>query len=124
MSARLVLLAVDDEAIVLQTFARNLRGHFDIRVASRGEEALTMLEELKPDILLSDYAMPGMNGLELLERAAKLRPTMIRLLSTAHAGAPEVLEAQAKGSFRGLIEKPWTRTMLLAAIEKALAEPA
>jgi CheY-like chemotaxis protein len=64
-----------------------------------------------------------MNGLELLRRCAELFPRTIRVLATAHAHTLEVQRALAKGTFSGLVEKPWTRAIMLDAITTALADP-
>ena len=117
--ARPVVLAVDDELMLLTTFARILRQHFDVRIASSGPEALACIQRERPDILICDYAMPGMNGLELLSRVAAQDPTIVRILSTAHATAPEVAEARAEGLFGELVEKPWIRDVVVAAIGRA-----
>lgn len=117
---RLVVLAVDDESLILSTFERNFRTKFDVRVAKSGAEALDIVKDAQPDLLISDFSMPGMNGLELLEKAAELRPSMVRLLATAHAQSKEVVDAQQNGVFSILVEKPWTRAGMLEAIARAL----
>ena len=116
---RLTVLAVDDEPMLLTTFTRLLRGQFDIKTAASGQAALVMLESEQPDVLVSDFAMPGMNGIELLTEVAARHPKVVRLLSTAHASLPELLAAQKAGLFSELVEKPWTREMMRAAIERS-----
>ena len=119
---RLVILAVDDESAILRTFERNFRTKFDVKVALGAEEALSMVADVHPDVLVSDFSMPGMNGVELLRRCAEIFPDTIRVLATAHAHIAEVVQAHKSGVFTILVEKPWTRSVMLDAITCALAD--
>ena len=119
---RLVILAVDDESAILRTFERNFRSKFDVKVALGAEEALSMVADVHPDVLVSDFSMPGMNGIELLRKCAELFPDTIRVLATAHAHIAEVVQAHKSGVFTVLVEKPWTRSVMLDAITCALAD--
>lgn len=119
---RLVVLAVDDESAILRTFERSFRSKFDVKVALGAEQALAMVASVHPDVLVSDFSMPGMNGIELLRRCAELWPGTIRVLATSHAHTAEVLQAHKSGVFTFLVEKPWTRAVMLDAITCALAD--
>lgn len=119
---RLVVLAVDDESAILRTFERNFRTKFDVKVALGAEEALSLVADVRPDVLVSDFSMPGMNGLELLKKCAEVWPETVRVLATAHAHTAEVVNAHKTGVFHILVEKPWTRAVMLEAITKALEE--
>ena len=120
--AHLVVLAVDDESAILRTFERNFRTKFDVKVALGAEEALSMVEGIHPDVLVSDFSMPGMNGIELLRKCAEIFPDTIRVLATAHAHTAEVVQAHKNGVFTILVEKPWTRSVMLDAITSAIAD--
>jgi len=119
---RLLVLAVDDESAILRTFERTFRTKFDVKVALGAAEALAMVADVHPDVLVSDFSMPGMNGIELLRRCAEIWPKTIRVLATAHAHTAEVLQAHRSGVFTILVEKPWTRSIMLDAITGALAD--
>lgn len=87
-------MLVDDDPALLQLLTRWLSGHgVDIRTAHNGLDALTQLEEKSADLIVADYYMSGMNGVQLLD-AVKFRwPTCRRILYTAHADSEMVLEA-------------------------------
>src|SRR4051812_24090955 len=91
------VLVVDDEQANLATFRRVFRQDFDMYLATSAEEALEHMAERAFDVALVDFAMPGMNGVEFFREAATRRPTMDRILVTAHADLPEVRAAKASG---------------------------
>jgi CheY-like chemotaxis protein len=80
------ILVVDDEVDIregvqrlLQTSLRGAR----VLVAGSGMEGVSLLEREPVDLIVTDYRMPGMNGLEFLERAQALKPKVLRILVTA-----------------------------------------
>jgi PAS domain S-box-containing protein len=84
------ILAVDDDAIVLLNTVTMLQdlGHDVIEMHS-GPEALDALAAEEFDLLLSDYAMPGMNGGELIDRAREVRPGLRAAIVSGYADLPE-----------------------------------
>jgi two-component system response regulator YesN len=77
---------VDDERDILDSLTSLLEAAVDgvrVRVASSGQEALEILEREPVDLILTDYRMPGMNGLELLQAARRTHPGVPRILMTA-----------------------------------------
>jgi signal transduction histidine kinase len=87
---RLTLLFVDDDFLISLSTAALLEdlGH-DVIKASSGPAALDVLNSGKPiDLLITDYAMPGMTGVQLAEAARKLRPDLPILLATGYADLP------------------------------------
>jgi thioredoxin reductase (NADPH) len=111
-----VLLTVDDEPDVLRAVRRDLVRHFaqDYRVlaASSGEEALDALRELRDRgdrvaLLLVDQRMPGLSGVELLEKAMVLHPDAKRVLLTAYADTEAAIAAINRVRLDYYILKPW-----------------
>ena len=114
------ILIVDDEVDIISTFAMlfELRG-FKVSRASHGKQALEMLQELTPDIILSDCMMPLMDGWELCDRV-KNNP------ATSHV--PFILMSAAPGNYHSrlskhdlLLEKPFLFNDLMAQISPFLS---
>ncbi|MGI3777230.1 MAG: response regulator [Janthinobacterium lividum] len=115
------ILVVDDEADVRALTAEMLEedGHV-VLVASGGEEALRLLEGGPVDLLLADYVMPGMNGVELLRRAAEVQPGVRAMLVTGYA---ELGGAEGMGGLRTeqVLRKPFRTSELLRRVDLVLA---
>lgn len=110
---RLTLLFVDDDFLISLSTAALLEdlGH-DVIKASSGAAALDVLNSGKPiDLLITDYAMPGMTGVQLAEAARKLRPDLPILLATGYADLP----ARAKVELPRL-SKPYQQKQLAERI--------
>lgn len=110
------VVVVDDEPAVGRSLGRLLatRG-FEVRVCSDGTAALALLEAAPADAVLSDFNMPGMNGLDLLGEVRRRWPTMRRVLVSALA---ETLprERLAACAPCALLPKPFDEEALVAAL--------
>jgi thioredoxin reductase (NADPH) len=111
-----VLLSVDDDPTVSRAVARDLRRHYgeDFRVlrAASAAEGLDALRELKlrgdpVAVLLADYRMPQMNGIEFLEQAMDLFPRARRALLTAYADTEAAIQAINVVDVDHYLLKPW-----------------
>ncbi|HYH24040.1 MAG TPA: FAD-dependent oxidoreductase [Blastococcus sp.] len=111
-----VLLSVDDDPAVSRAVARDLRRKYgeEFRVlrASSGREALEALRELKlrgdsVAVLLADYRMPEMNGIQFLEQAMDLFPRARRALLTAYADTDAAIQAINLVDVDSYLLKPW-----------------
>jgi response regulator RpfG family c-di-GMP phosphodiesterase len=120
-----LVLLVDDEPSVLAALTRLLRPDgIQVVTAGSGEDALRSLEENAASIgvLISDYAMPGMTGAELL-RAARLRwPDITRVLLTGNADLPAAAHAVNEGQLSRLLVKPWQPDELRRAVSDAMRQ--
>ena len=85
MEAKMQIMIVDDELVVRESFYHWFikTGHF-VETAASGEEALIKLEDRPFDILFVDIKMPGMDGIELLERVMEIYPETIVIIITAY----------------------------------------
>src|SRR5438876_3078677 len=119
ISRPLSVLVVDDDMLVLENTAAMLEdlGHTVVEARS-GEEALSLLRRTRTvDLVVTDYAMPGMTGLQLADAVAADRPGTVILLSTGYAELP----SDARSSLPRL-SKPFDQAALARAIEAAMGE--
>jgi len=114
--ARPILLAVDDDISVLEAVVQDLRRHYGetyrVMRAASGQAALDTLAQLKTRnepvaLLLSDQRMPGINGVEFLERARELYPEARRVLLTAYADNEAAIRAINSARIHYYLNKPW-----------------
>ncbi|MDP3937331.1 MAG: response regulator [Deltaproteobacteria bacterium] len=112
-----VLLLVDDEPEILRALTRAFRGKpYKLLTAGSAAEALNTIESTRVDVIISDYRMPGTDGIELLTQLAQIRPRMIRILISGYAEAERVLEACHGGEVDRFIPKPWETRTLIGAV--------
>lgn len=113
------ILLVDDEANILKALARVLR-LYDLTSASSGEDALVLAKAQAFDLVISDYRMPGINGIEFLSQFMLIQPDAIKIILTGYADLESTLMAINEiGVFR-FINKPWNNYEIINAVEKAL----
>ena len=120
---RSMLLIVDDEERILSALRRALRREdFEIVTAQGPREGLAELRAREVAVVLSDYKMPEMSGLEFLARAARIRPAAARLLLT---GWPDEVPPARIGALgiQAVIAKPWDDAELKAALRSARRAP-
>ena len=114
------VLVVDDEPDMLVNVARILRrGRYECVTAGSGEEALTLLRQRHPDLVLTDLRMPGMDGLALLRAVRQHAPPVPVVIFTAYTSEATAQEALAAGA-SAFLAKPFTAAQLLDAVRTAL----
>jgi DNA-binding NtrC family response regulator len=116
------ILVVDDEPDMVETVARILTrlGHEPV-TATDGATALELLARERPDLVLTDLKMPGMDGLEVLKEVKRISPEAPVILFTAHATIETAVEAIKGGAF-DYIPKPFTADQLQVVIERGLTQ--
>ena len=119
-----VVLIVDDEPLVADTLSAILsRAGFIILTAYSGPAALELASMHAPELLISDVAMPDMNGVELALALLEVRPECQVLLFSGHATSADLVSAQDAGHDFQLLAKPVHPTEMLRHISKALRLP-
>jgi len=119
MSTGRRILLVDDESGILDTLRILLRGNgYDVVAALSGREAIEMLPETSPDIVLTDIRMPGLTGLEVMAKAHELDPETAVILMTAQASLQTAVQAVNEGAYYYL-QKPFANEELLAICRRA-----
>ena len=114
------ILVVDDEDVVLIFLKELLEDkNYQVLTAESARKALDILHEEKDcQIVICDIKMPGMDGLELLEKLKKERPHLVILMMTAYASWETVTAAIQKGAY-AYIRKPFGIEEVLQSIETA-----
>lgn len=120
----LVLVADDDEDILLLVTTRLRRDGFEVIAARNGEEALALAHERRPDIAVLDVGMPKLDGLEVLGRirADETLKTMRVVLLTAKAQESDMRRGYAAGA-DAYVRKPFSPSELSARVLELAAEP-
>jgi CheY-like chemotaxis protein len=114
------VLVVDDEPDMLDNVARILRrGRYECVTAGSAEEAITLFQRRRPDLILTDLRMPGMDGLALLRAVRQHVPPTPVVIFTAYASEATAQEALTAGA-SAFLPKPFTGAQLLEAVRAAL----
>ena len=116
-----LLFAVDDEPFNLELIKRALRGAYRIRTFDNPLQAVAAAREEAPQVVLTDYRMPHMNGLNLVRSLKQAGINVVSLLVTAYVDTEEVVKAQqAESLFVRIIPKPWKAMELRAQVDLAV----
>ena len=119
--SRADVLLVEDDTDLLKLIAMRLRSAgYGVRTAASGERALAEMEAARPDVLVTDLKMDGMDGLALFDAVQRSSPVLPVIILTAHGTIPDAVSAMKRGVF-GFLPKPFEPRTLLAQIEEALA---
>jgi DNA-binding NtrC family response regulator len=114
------ILIVDDEPDMVENCARILgRAGYECLTAADGLRALALLEAERPDLLLTDLKMPGLDGIELLRRAHEVDPALPVIVITAFATIESAVAAVKEGAF-DYLPKNFSVDHLRLAVERAL----
>lgn len=124
------VLAVDDEAGMRSGIQRSLASfevevpeaqetiQFLVEEASTGEEAVSRIMESAPDILLLDYKLPGISGIDVLNQTVEQQDEMLTIMITAYASIDTAITATRKGAY-DFLPKPFTPRDLKHSVRKA-----
>jgi len=113
-----VLLVDDEEDFVKSLSERIKMRELNSDVALDGEEALRLVDEEVPDVMVLDLKMPGIDGMEVLRRVKKAYPQVQVIMLTGHGSEKDEKEARRLGAFEYL-EKPTSIDTLIKHIKRA-----
>ncbi|MCP4630751.1 MAG: SpoIIE family protein phosphatase [bacterium] len=120
---RTKVLLVDDDELLLAGLKRQLRNKFRVETAISGEVAVKMVEENGPyAVVVSDYVMPGMNGIEFLSQVKLTNPATIRMMLTGSGDMTTAIKAVNEGSIYKFHPKPCPAETLGEAIQSGINE--
>ena len=116
------ILIVDDEAHVLSSLKRLFRpSGYETATCSSAREALQLIETSPAfDVIISDYRMPEMNGVEFLTLVRSCSPDSVRMVLSGFADAGSIIAATNEGHIYKFIPKPWEDAFLLTSVADAL----
>ncbi len=116
---RVLILVADDELLIRQTMVQILRSEgYDAVAVRDGEEAVECARKLHPDILLTDVAMPRLNGIEAAKQITDSIPKIRVICFSGHAGTPDLLtKILEEGYDFGFLSKPVKPAALIGAIK-------
>ena len=118
------ILLVDDNQVILQLLRRLIESHAGWQIcgeASDGQEALAKAVDLKPDLVVLDFAMPGLNGLQVAAQISRACPTLPIILHTIH-DFPQMIAEAKKVGIREVVSKTDASARLLEVMETLLQE--
>jgi DNA-binding NtrC family response regulator len=115
------ILLLDDEPNILRALKRCLRNpDWEIETFEDPEQACKAAQTRIYDLFISDYKMPGTNGIEFLHQTKEWQPTAQRILLTGQADLNSAVKAVNEAEIFRLLFKPWNDVELIDSIKKAL----
>ncbi|HXV20783.1 MAG TPA: sigma-54 dependent transcriptional regulator [Desulfuromonadales bacterium] len=114
------ILVVDDEQLIRWSLEQNLKKQgYEVMTAGSGEDALRLLREEPPDLMLLDIQLPGISGMEVLEKVKEMEEEIIVIMVTALGVLETAVKAMRIGAY-DYINKPFNLDELAIVIRKAL----
>ena len=114
-----ILVVEDEDKLRRIVELQLLDAGYEVDKAAKAEEALPLID--RADLILTDYKLPGMTGLEMLPRVKAMRPTVPVIMITAY-GDPETRRKAIEGGATGLLTKPIDFSLLREEIDTRLAQ--
>lgn len=117
------VLFVDDDPNLLAAMRRQLRRKVEIETVTGGREGLDVIRRSGPyPVVVTDYCMPEMDGIEFLTEVRKIAPETVRMLLTGSADLNAAIQAVNQGNIFRFLTKPCPPEMLLEAVQLGLRE--
>lgn len=116
------ILYVDDEHINLELFKINFRNDYHVLTADSAQKGLELISNDSINVIVSDLKMPGMNGLEFIEKIKQYSPEKVCILLTAYVEPNVMLKAINEELIFRFATKPWLKSSLTKIIELAFSK--
>ncbi len=121
MSTMPTVLLVDDDPELLRLLSMRLHAAgLNVKTASNGEEALGFIRVARPQAVITDLRMEGLDGMTLFHRIHQVDPGLPVIVLTAHGTIPDAVDATRRGVF-GYLTKPYEAPELIALVKRAIA---
>lgn len=113
------VLLVDDEEMIITSIKAflQLETDFLVHAFTDPEQAAGFAQQNPVDVVVSDYLMPKMNGIQLLSRIKEVQPEASRVLLTGHADKQSAIQAINQVALFQYLEKPWDNQQLLLVVQ-------
>jgi len=116
------ILIVEDESVLAKNISHYLiRAGYDCRIADNAEQAFAAMEEFKPEAALLDFNLPGISGLEAINRFRAIDPKLKLIMITGHGSVELAVDAMKAGAY-DFLTKPVPLSKLKLLLDKALGE--
>lgn len=115
------ILIVDDDVSNVNALKRALRREYNVLSATNGEDALAVMGQNEVDLIIADHRMPGMTGIELLERTLQKYPSVVRVILTSYTDEKLLMDAINRVHAHGFLPKPWEPEEIHSIVEKCIA---
>ena len=113
------ILVVDDDEVIRETLCELLSAEYSCQTADTAEEALAKLEAQRFDVVLTDISMPGLNGMELLQRVVENYPGTPVIIISGHSDQDHAQSLISRGAFDYLL-KPFRLEVVEASVKRAV----
>ena len=114
------ILVADDEKKICNILTKILSEEgYKVKAVTSGEEAVNIVDEFQPELILMDQNMPGISGIEAMEQIKEKRPQSTVIVITAYGSIPLAVDAMKKGAY-DYISKPFDNDELLLVIQRAI----
>ena len=116
------ILVLDDDELITKTIKLLLKAQtsYDVFLFNSASDALEFLKENDVDLVISDFMMPEMNGIEFLNEVKKIRPSVTTILLTGYADKENAIKAINEVGIYKYIEKPWDNDELILNIKNGV----
>ena len=116
------VLIVEDETVLAKNISNYLmRAGYDCHVADSAEQAFAELERFKPEAALLDFNLPGMNGIDAIDKLRAIDPKLKIIMITGHGSVELAVDAMKAGAY-DFLTKPISLSKLKLLLDKALGE--
>ncbi len=115
------ILIVDDDKLVLKALEMTLqREGYHVLTADNGNEAIEIMKKYPPALIICDQFMPGMDGIQVMQKALEIRPDAIRILLTGSHDMDTAIKAINIGHVNQYLTKPWKESHLCKTVQTSL----
>jgi FixJ family two-component response regulator len=117
-----IIFYVDDEPMNLTVFEAGLPADWDIRTFDNPATALAEMRQIKPWVVVSDQRMPGMKGVDFLDKVRQISPESVRIIATGFSDEQLIIESVRRAKIFDYIRKPWDSDDLQSRLELAIQQ--